>query len=121
MTSLRIFTAVIALLLGAGEIARWWGQTRFLPLALDELIIASGMLAAAAMARRIGPVVLAVAWGAFCGFVVALLVPTLDHLLSGPPKESAGFYAGVLAIMLAVGLGALLRAVSLSRAPSRAP
>ena len=116
MTALRIFTAIIAVLLAGGEIARWWGQPRLLPLAFDEAVIAAGMLWAAAAGRRIG---LATAWGAFCGFVLSLLVPTLDHLLYGPPKDSAGFYATVLAAMLAVGLGAL--ALSLSRGLSRAP
>jgi hypothetical protein len=118
MTALRIFTTIIAVLLAGGEIARWWGQPRMLPLALDEAVIACGMLWAAASGRAIG---LTTAWGAFCGFTLSLLIPTLDHLLYGPPKDSAGFYAGVLSIMLVVGVGALLRALSLSRAMSRAP
>ncbi|MGE0666669.1 MAG: hypothetical protein AB7O49_08935 [Sphingomonadales bacterium] len=118
MTLLRLLTAAIGLLLAAGEVARWWGQARFLPLAFDELLVAAGLLWAAWAGRRIG---LTTAWGAFCGFTLSLLVPTLDHLLYGPAKESAGFYAAVLSVMLAVGLAALLAALRLTREPSPAP
>jgi hypothetical protein len=117
MTILRIFTAVIAVLLAGGEVARWWGQERFLPLAFDELLVAAGLLWAAVAGHRIG---LTAAWGAFCGFTLSLLVPTLDHLLYGPPKESAGFYAAVLGAMLTAGVLALAAALRLTRAPSPA-
>lgn len=117
MTVLRLFTAVIALLLAGGEAARWWGEPRFLPLAFDELLVAAGLLWAAWAGRRIG---LTTAWGAFCGLTLSLLVPTLDHLLYGPAKESAGFYAAVLAVMLAAGLVALLATMRLNREPSPA-
>ncbi len=121
MKPFRLFTAVVALLLGAGEIARWWGKAQFLPLAFDELLVAAALLGAATTAGRTGALPLCVAWGAFCGFVVSLLIPTLDHLMFGPPKESAGFYAAVLGVMLAVGLAALARAVALNRVRSPAP
>ena len=117
MLALRIFTAVAAVLIAGGEIARWWGQERFLPLAFDELLVAAALLWAAWAGRRIG---LTTAWGAFCGFTLSLLVPTLDHLFYGPPKESAGFYAAVLGVMLAVGVAALAAALRLTRAPSPA-
>jgi hypothetical protein len=113
MAKLRAVTFLFALLLAGGEIARWWGQPRFLPMALDELLVAAAMIAAAALAPRHGPAPLAAAWGLFCGLALALLVPTLDHLLFGPPKASAGFYSVVLGLTLLVGLGALLRALSL--------
>ncbi len=115
MLFLRLFTAVIALLVGAGEIARWWGQDRFLPLAFDELLVSGALLWAAKTGSRIG---LTTAWGAFCGFTLSLLVPTIDHLLYGPPKDSAGFYTVVLAAMLTAGMGALLAALRLTREPS---
>jgi len=118
MTMLRSITALVALALAGGEIARWWGSPRFLPLAFDEIVVALGLLGAAAMAGRRGAAMLAAAWGLFCGLILALLVPTLDHLFYGPPKESAGFYAAVLGVMLAVGLGALTRALALTREPS---
>ena len=115
MRSLRIVTVLVALLLGGGEFARWWGQPRLLPMALDELLVAVAMLGAAAVAGKAGSGPLAAAWGAYCGLVLGLLVPTLDHLLGGPPKPSAPLYATVLGAMLLVGLGALLRAIALIR------
>lgn len=117
MTFLRLFTAAVAILLAGGEVTRWWGQERFMPLAFDELLVAAGMLWAAAAGRRIG---LTTAWGTFCGLTLSLLVPTLDHLLYGPAKESAGFYAGVLSAMLAAGLAAMAAAMRLTREPSPA-
>lgn len=115
MGPLRLVTCAVAVLLGGGEIARWWGQSRLVPLALDELLVTGAMLWAAAVAGRVGSVPLAAAWGAYCGLVLALLVPTLDHLLGGLPKPSASFYAIILAAMLALGLWALLRAMRLAR------
>lgn len=121
MAKLRLFTIVIALLLAGGEIARWWGNPRFVPLAFDELLVGSALLAAALSVRRFGPAPLAVAWGLFCGLTLSLLMPTLDHLLFGPEKESgAVFYSVTLSVMLLVGLLALwasLRA-ALRQAPA---
>lgn len=125
MIRLRTFTIVFALLLAIGEAARWWGNPRFLPLAFDELLVAAALLAAALSLRRLGTAPLAAAWGIFCGQTLALLVPTLDHLLFGPEKESgAVFYSVILSMMLAVGLlalrSALLPALG-NPAPSRSP
>ncbi len=75
--------------------------------------VAAALVAAAAVSPRAGAAPLVASWGLFCGFLLALLVPTLDHLMSGPPKESAGFYAAVLAAMLALGLWALSRSLAL--------
>lgn len=121
MKPLRIATIIVAVLLAGGEIARWWGDARFLPLAFDELLIAAALLWAALIAPRRGTAPLAAAWGLFCGMVLTLLVPTLDHLLFGPPKESAVFYSVALGIGLLGGLWALAAALSLSRSASRAP
>lgn len=108
MAKLRLFTIIVALLLAGGEVARWWGNPRFLPLAFDELLVGAAMLAAALSARRHGPAPLAAAWGLFCGLVLSLLMPTLDHLLFGPEKPSGVvFYSVTLSVMLAVGLLAL--------------
>jgi hypothetical protein len=118
MTPFAIFTLIAALLLGAGEAARWWGDPRFIPLALDELLVAAFMIWAALAERRLGAGPLALAWGAVCGLVLALLVPTLDHLLHGPPKESALLYSVVLGFMLAAGMWAAFSAVRRLRAPA---
>lgn len=115
MKALVILTIAMALLLAGGEAARWWGQARFIPLALDELLVAALMIGSAAAARRFGTVPLAAAWGVFCGLILGLLVPILDHLLHGPAKEGAGFYALILAAMLCVGAGSTAGALSLSR------
>lgn len=119
MGPLRLVTGAVALLLGGGEIARWWGQPQFVPMAMDELLVAGAMLWAAAIAGRAGSGPLLAAWGAYCGLVLGLLVTTLDHLLGGPAKPSATFYATILAAMLAVGLWALVRAATLI--PERPP
>lgn len=111
MQALRIVTIVAALALALGEIARWWGQARFAPMAFDEIILAGVMLWAAANAGRAAAGRLVAAWGLYCGLMLALLVPTLDHLAGGPPKPSAGFYAVVLSAMLAIGVWALARAI----------
>ena len=116
MKRLRMITLAMAFLLAAGEMARWWGDPRFVPMAFDELLVATGMIAAVWAQKWIGAAPLAAAWGVFCGVMLSLLVPTLDHLMFGPPKESAGFYAAVLGAMLAVGLWALCRALQLVRA-----
>lgn len=108
MAKLKLFTILVALLLAGGEMARWWGNPRFLPLAFDELLVGCAMLAAALSLRRLGPAPLAVAWGLFCGLTLSLLMPTLDHLLFGPEKASgAVFYSVTLSVMLGVGLLAL--------------
>lgn len=119
MKVLRLLTVLIAVLLALGEIARWWGDPRLVPLAFDELLVAATMLGAALTTGRFGPAPLAAAWGCFCGFVVSLLIPTLDHLLHGPPKDSAAFYAVILAAMLALGLWAVGRALALCRKAER--
>lgn len=110
---------MVATLLALSEVGRWWGKPSFVPLALDELILAAAMLAAALASRRIGPVPLVAAWGGYCGFVLGLLVPTLDHLLFGPPKASAGFYSVVLMAMLLPGVWALFRSLALCREATR--
>ena len=115
MTLLRVSTLVIALLLALSEIGRWWGKPRMLPLVLDELVVALALLIALRLAPRQGTAPLAAAWALFSGLMLSLLVPTLDHMLFGPPKESAGFYAGALGALLAVGVWATLRALRLAR------
>lgn len=110
---LRIFSAIVAALLFAGETARWWGNPRFIPLAFDELLLAA-ILIGGARSRRFGTLPLAIGWAALAGHTLGQLVPTLDHLLAGPPKDSANFYAVILTIMLAVEIAALSCSVKLA-------
>ena len=117
--SLRLLAFAVALLLALGEAARWWGSARMMPLAFDEWLVAAALAGAAWIAPRAGAGPLAAAWGLFSGLVLGLLVPTLDHLMSGPEKESAHFYAAVLAAMLVLGLWATVRSVQLIPAPKR--
>lgn len=118
MKLLRILTIVIAVLLGAGEVARWWGDVQLVPLAFDELAVAAALLWAALSVKRYGTAPLAAAWGVYCGLMLALLVQTADHLLGGPPKESAQFYTAVLAVMLLVGVWGVWRALRLTQGQS---
>ena len=115
MRILRPLTIIVAALLALGEVGRWWGKPNFVPLAFDELILAAAMVAAALTSKRFGPAPLAAAWGAFCGFVLGLLVPTLDHLLFGSLKASATFYSVILTAMLMAGIWALVRSLALCR------
>lgn len=119
MKMLRRLTILVATLLALGEIARWWGDPRMVPLAFDELVVAASMLGGAMAAARLGPAPLAAAWGCYCGLILSLLVPTFDHLLYGPAKDSAAFYAFILALMLAIGLWGLGWALLLCRAAGR--
>lgn len=119
--SLRIVSIGLPLLLVVGETARWWGSPRIVPLALDEGLVAAALIVTALKAPGWGTAPLAAAWGLYSGLMLGLLMPTLDHLLFGPPKESAGFYAVVLSLLLAIGLWGLARSIGLIRVrpPSR--
>jgi hypothetical protein len=116
---LRLLSFAVALLLALSEVARWWGSARMVPLAFDEWLVAAALAGGAWIAPRRGAAPLAAAWGLFSGLILGLLVPTLDHLMFGLEKESAGFYAGVLAVLLALGLWAMARSIALIRAPTR--
>ena len=115
MTALRLFTLAIALLLAGSETARWWGDPRMVPLAFDEWLLAVLLGWAAWAAPQRGAWPLALGWALVSGWVLALFVPTLDHLLFGEPKASAAFYAITLGAMQAVALGATLAALHMAR------
>lgn len=115
MTALRLFTLVIALLLAVSEAARWWGDARMVPLAFDEWLLAAMLLWAVWVTPRHGAWPLALAWVLVSGWVLALFVPTLDHLLFGEPKASAAFYAILLGAMQAVAITAALVSLRLAR------
>jgi hypothetical protein len=118
-TGLRALSFAVAMLLAAGEAARWWGSARLVPLAFDEWLVGAALAGAAWIAPRAGTGPLAAAWGLFSGLMLGLLVPTLDHLMFGPEKDSAGFYAIVLAMLLALGIWGMARSIAFIRGPTR--
>lgn len=115
MRALNILACLFALLLAAGEVARFWGSARMFPLALDELAIAAALLWAAWRARRDGALWHLAAWSALCGLALVLLVETAGHQIHGPAKAAGPVYLAALGGMLAVGLWAAARALRLLR------
>jgi fucose 4-O-acetylase-like acetyltransferase len=115
MRALNGLAWVAALLISAGEIARFWGTARFVPLALDELLIAAALAWAAWRSSRDGACWHLAAWSAFCGLLLVLLVETADHQMHGPAKAAGPIYLAALSAMLVVGLWAAGRALRLVR------
>jgi hypothetical protein len=114
MRALNISAYVTAFVLLVGEIARFWGSARLFPMAIDELLVAALLVGAARQSRRDGGFLHLVAWGAFCGLVLTLLVDTADHQMHGPVKAAGPAYLTILASMLIFGMWATLRALRLS-------
>ena len=115
MGALNALAYLIALVISAGEIARFWGSERFIPMALDELFIAAALVWAAWRSRYDGAGWHLAAWGAFCGLALVLLVQTADHQMHGPAKAAGPIYLTALSAMLCVGLWAVRRALRLAR------
>ena len=105
----------IALVISAGEIARFWGSGRLVPMALDEFLIAAALAWAAWRSRYDGAGWHLAAWGAFCGLALVLFVETADHQMHGPAKAAGPIYLAALGAMLIVGLWAVGRALRLVR------
>lgn len=115
MKALNLWACLAALLISAGEVARYWGSARFFPLAFDELLVAAALLATAWRSRHDGAGWHLAAWGAFCGLTLVLLVETAGHQIHGPAKAAGPIYLAGLGFMLALGLWAIGRAMRLSR------
>ena len=115
MGSLNRLACVTALIIAAGEVARYWGSARFFPMAFDELLIAFALICAAWRSRIDGARWHLPAWGAFSGLVLVLLVETAGHQMYGPPKAGGPIYLGALSLMLLAGLWAVGRALQLVR------
>lgn len=115
MQALNRLACLVALLISAGEIARFWASPRFVPMALDELLIAALLVWAAWRSRRDGAGWHLAAWSALCGLALVLLVETADHQLHGPAKAAGPVYLAALSVMLIVGLWAAARALNLVR------
>jgi hypothetical protein len=110
---------LIAFLIAAGEIARFWGNERFIPMALDELLVAAALAWAAWRSRRDGAVWHLPAWGALSGLALVLLVETADHQMHGPAKAAGPVYLVALGALLLIGLWAVGRAFRLVLAEQR--
>ena len=110
---------VVALLIASGEIARFWGSARFIPMALDELLVGSALIWAAWRSRRDGAGWHVAAWGALCGLALVLLVETAAHQMHGPAKPAGPVYLAALGVLLAVGLWGVSRALHLVRGDRR--
>jgi hypothetical protein len=105
----------IALVISAGEIARFWGSGRLIPMALDELLIAVALVWGAWRSRYDGACWHLATWSAFCSLALVLLVQTADHQMHGPAKAAGPIYLTALSAMLIVGLWAVGRALQLVR------
>lgn len=114
MRTLNRFAFTVALLIAAGEIARFWGSARFIPMALDELLVAAALVWAGTRSADEGARWHVAAWSGFCGLMLGLLVETADHQLHGPPKVAGPIYLAALAAMLTAGLWAVGRALRLA-------
>jgi hypothetical protein len=114
MGALNVLACVVALVISAGEIARYWGSDRFIPMALDELSVALALVWAAWRSRTDGALWHLPAWGAFCGLGIVLLVQTADHQIHGPAKAAGPVYLAALGIMLILGVWAVRRALHLA-------
>ena len=74
----------LAGLISLGEVARFWGDVRFIPMALDELLVAAVLIWAGWRGRNQDAQPHLVAWGAFSGLMLVLLVQTAAHQIHGP-------------------------------------
>jgi hypothetical protein len=114
MRALNISAYITAFVLLAGELARFWGSARFIPMAIDEILVAALLVGAAWQSRQDGGLLHLVAWGAFCGLVLTLLVDTADHQMHGPVKSAGPAYLTILGSMLIFGMWAILRTLRLT-------
>ena len=109
MQILNRLAVLVAVLISAGEVARFWGDPRFFPMAFDELLVAAALIWARWRAPQYGALGHLAAWSAFAGLVLVLLIETATHQIHGPVKSAGTFYLGALSALLALGLWAIRR------------
>jgi len=119
MKALDLAAYLVAFVITAGELARFWSSERFIPMALDELLISAALVWAAWRSGRHGAGWHLAAWSAFSGFTLVLLIETADHQMHGPAKAAGPAYLAALTVMLIVGLWAVGRALRLVHADAR--
>ncbi len=111
---LQVLAVMIGFLVASGEIARRWGDPHFIPLALDDLIVAAVLFWTAWRARVSGPAVLVAGWGLYTGLFMTLFMLNLDFVISDTAKSGRAFYSIILALMLALGIWATWQAIRLA-------
>lgn len=111
--ALNKLACLVALIISAGELARFWTSERFVPMALDELLVAAALIWAAWRARQGDARWHLAAWSGLCGLTLVLLVETAGHQMHGPAKAAGPLYLTVLSAMLILGLWAVGRALRL--------
>jgi predicted lysophospholipase L1 biosynthesis ABC-type transport system permease subunit len=111
---LQVLAVMIGFLVASGEIARRWGDPRFIPLALDDLVVAAALFWSAWRARNHGPAPLVAAWGLYSGLMLMLLTINANYLINDIPKAGRVFYSVILAAMLGLGLWATWRSLRLT-------
>lgn len=119
MKALNLAAYLVAFAIAAGELARFWGSERFIPMAFDELLIAAALVWGAWRSGHDGAGWHLAAWGAFSGLALVLLIETADHQMHGPAKAAGAVYLPALTIMLIVGLWAVRRALRLVHTDAR--
>jgi fucose 4-O-acetylase-like acetyltransferase len=111
---LQVLAVMIGFLVASGEIARRWGDVHFIPLALDDLLVAAVLFWAAWRARVHGPVSLVAGWALYSGLMLMLLMLNLDYLINDMAKAGRVFYSIILTLMLALGLWATWQSLRLA-------
>jgi hypothetical protein len=116
---LQALAVMIGFLVASGEIARRWGDPHFIPLALDDLLVAAALFWAAWRARDHGAGPLVAGWGLFSGLMLMLLAVNVDYLIHDMPKAGRAFYSLILTAMLGLGLWATWQALRLVETRAR--
>jgi hypothetical protein len=111
---LQVLAVMIGFLVASGEIARRWGDPHFIPLALDDLVVAAVLFWAAWRARATGPAPLVAGWSLYSGLMLSVLMINVNYLIHDMAKSGRVFYSIILTLMLALGVWATWQAMRLA-------